>query len=206
MSVGWRHKCALPEDVSQPCRSRILRFEKRRDLTFDVVCHASNRNLIVVHQSVSGPRVAEAPPDFPNPRRRPVNTNVNASRGGHFLRWRRAACSVVGVWFVYQSRCNVSRPSFTLRGTSVRRDRLEEDIMKAALHYRDWRRQAIGALGIVFVTVVCLARLSGDEIAGDLRPLTNASGAVQTVTPRATFDADNPFFRSLGTNGRACST
>jgi cytochrome c peroxidase len=97
-------------------------------------------------------------------------------------------------------------PSSLCEETAVRPDRLEEDIMKAALHYRDWRRQAIGALGIVFVTVACLASLSGDEMSGDLRPLPNASGAVQTVTPRATFDADNPFFRSLGTNGRSCST
>ena len=42
------------------------------------------------------------------------------------------------------------------------------------------------------------AALSGDSF-------TNANGAARTVTVNgAAIDENNPFFRSLGTNGRAC--
>ena len=40
----------------------------------------------------------------------------------------------------------------------------------------------------------------------DLQPQGDASGVVQTVSTNGAFDPDNPFFQSLGTNGRACVT
>ena len=46
---------------------------------------------------------------------------------------------------------------------------------------------------------------SESALAGD--PFTNPNGAARTVTVNgATIDQNNPFFQSLGTNGRACVT
>jgi cytochrome c peroxidase len=48
------------------------------------------------------------------------------------------------------------------------------------------------------------AELSGGP--GMLAPRINLSGFAQTATPTGTVDTTNPFFQSLGTNGRACGT
>src|SRR5256885_313479 len=42
--------------------------------------------------------------------------------------------------------------------------------------------------------------------APDLRPFSNSSGRVQSYTASETVDRQNPFFLSIGTNGRACAS
>ena len=62
-------------------------------------------------------------------------------------------------------------------------------------------------VGVTFLAAVCLrAVVSGDRTPGDLQPLNDPTGAVLTITTNASFDGDNPFFQSLGTNGRSCGT
>src|SRR4029079_2038087 len=47
--------------------------------------------------------------------------------------------------------------------------------------------------------------VEGDEQAAAGDPFANANGTARTVTVHgATIDQNNPFFQSLGTNGRAC--
>ena len=49
------------------------------------------------------------------------------------------------------------------------------------------------------------AGVEGDEQAAAGDPFANANGTARTVTVNgATIDQNNPFFQSLGTNGRAC--
>jgi hypothetical protein len=50
------------------------------------------------------------------------------------------------------------------------------------------------------------SRVRADSQHRDLQPQGDASGVVQTVSTNGAFDPDNPFFQSLGTNGRACVT
>lgn len=45
--------------------------------------------------------------------------------------------------------------------------------------------------------------LTGDEL---LDPMPNDAGRARTATPTGTIDTSNPFFQSLGTNGRTCNS
>jgi cytochrome c peroxidase len=45
---------------------------------------------------------------------------------------------------------------------------------------------------------------SGDDEGRLLEPFANPTGAVQTISKTGRIDPRNPFFQSLGTNGRAC--
>jgi cytochrome c peroxidase len=63
------------------------------------------------------------------------------------------------------------------------------------------------AVVATFLAAVCLrAMVSGDHTPRDLRPFNDPTGSVLTITTSASFDDDNPFFQSLGTNGRSCGT
>ena len=64
---------------------------------------------------------------------------------------------------------------------------------------------------VIFGSAALLAsamavKIAGNDVPAELRPIPDATGSVQTVTTNDTFDTDNPFFQSLGTNGRACAT
>jgi hypothetical protein len=45
-----------------------------------------------------------------------------------------------------------------------------------------------------------------DSHARDLQPFADGSGVVHTISTNGAFALDNPFFQSLGNNGRACAT
>jgi hypothetical protein len=45
-----------------------------------------------------------------------------------------------------------------------------------------------------------------DSHARDLQPFGDGAGVVQTISTNGAFARDNPFFQSLGNNGRACAT
>src|SRR4051812_30965656 len=63
------------------------------------------------------------------------------------------------------------------------------------------------ALTVVLVSAVSIrSHVRADTDARDLQPFGNASGVVQTVSTNRAFDRDNPFFESLGSNGRTCGT
>jgi cytochrome c peroxidase len=53
-----------------------------------------------------------------------------------------------------------------------------------------------------------LARVSAQPLTGEemLTPLANESGLVQTATTSGVIDTTNPYFQSLGTNGRSCGS
>ena len=69
------------------------------------------------------------------------------------------------------------------------------------------RRAPFIALTIALVLAISIrARVRADVDARDLQPFDDASGVLQTVSTNGAFDTDNPFFQSLGTNGRACAT
>src|SRR5512140_304675 len=68
-------------------------------------------------------------------------------------------------------------------------------------------RQALcGGLAIVFAATLGFRSVAGDQSPRDLLPFADSSGSVQTITTNPSFDTSNPFFQSLGTNGRACAT
>jgi hypothetical protein len=69
------------------------------------------------------------------------------------------------------------------------------------------RTSATVALALVLAATVSLrSRTHADAHARDLQAFNDESGVVQTVSTNGAFDIDNPFFQSLGTNGRACVT
>src|SRR5262249_45246338 len=75
------------------------------------------------------------------------------------------------------------------------------------------RIAAIGAMStLVLLAAACsgtegeVASESGDSVTGtnNLRVFDNAFGQTETYTKNGAFDLKNPFFQSLGTNGRTC--
>ena len=62
----------------------------------------------------------------------------------------------------------------------------------------DSRNDVIGATGA----------LEGNDQGGEelLRPFSTPTGAIQTFTVSGEVDTNNPFFRSLGSNGRSCDS
>ena len=74
------------------------------------------------------------------------------------------------------------------------------------------------ALGLAF-TAACAVDAGDDEAVGEvssahrkdpgrkmLEPFRNAAGKVQSATATGRLDVTNPFFQSLGSNGRSCAT
>src|SRR5690349_2728471 len=64
-----------------------------------------------------------------------------------------------------------------------------------------------------FYTVVCSAGLVAASIlkaAGPAEPnalsFSDSNGRFATITANPDFDLENPFFKSLGTNGRSCGS
>lgn len=49
-------------------------------------------------------------------------------------------------------------------------------------------------------------RIDGDHVNGDTLTTRNGSGWLRTITPTGAIDTANPFFQSLGSNGRSCNT
>jgi hypothetical protein len=69
------------------------------------------------------------------------------------------------------------------------------------------RTAATIALTVALVSAISVrSRVRADADARDLQPFRDDSGVVQTVSANGAFTPDNPFFRSLGSNGRACVT
>lgn len=64
-----------------------------------------------------------------------------------------------------------------------------------------WRRSALALASLGCIGGVANAKSGGDNLTG-----TNAAGVVSTFTASGSIDTNNPFFQSLGTNGRACGT
>ena len=60
-------------------------------------------------------------------------------------------------------------------------------------------------LAVLVVVAVATAAFGGRFLGVGL-PVPNASGIAQTLVGGGPVSADEPFFRSLGINGRACAT
>lgn len=65
---------------------------------------------------------------------------------------------------------------------------------------------AAGAVGVALLafTSATAWKASGDGRHDFLEPFVNPTGAARTFTASGHIDTDNPFFQSLGTNGRTC--
>jgi hypothetical protein len=71
------------------------------------------------------------------------------------------------------------------------------------------RPRTLATFGLTLLlaaTVATRGRARADDHARDLQPFLDASGTVQTLSTNGAFDADSPFYQSLGTNGRSCAT
>ena len=72
----------------------------------------------------------------------------------------------------------------------------------------------VGVLGVLpLLTIHFSSSVQAQEIssanalaAANAIESANATGVSRTITTRPSFDTKNPFFRSLGTNGRSCAT
>jgi hypothetical protein len=60
--------------------------------------------------------------------------------------------------------------------------------------------------GAIVTTVTLTGRSATADRADDVIASRDPFGQLRTFTTNGAFDFDNPFFRELGTNGRACST
>ncbi len=65
---------------------------------------------------------------------------------------------------------------------------------------------AVASCAAVTVITAMSARTAADNLPADLLMFDNPSGVHATFTTAGSFDLGNPFFQSLGTNGRACVT
>lgn len=71
------------------------------------------------------------------------------------------------------------------------------------------RRNSTRKIGTTFAAIVVgllVAQLTVAAQDRSILPAKNASGVSATLTTSGNFDFNNPFFKSLGTNGRACVT
>jgi len=66
-------------------------------------------------------------------------------------------------------------------------------------------RALFAAAAVVFLCTLGVRTVLTEDKPRELQRFGNPSGTALTVTT-GTFDPDNPFFQSLGTNGRACVT
>ena len=64
---------------------------------------------------------------------------------------------------------------------------------------------AAGCVTILAATSLPMV-VRGDHTPRELRAFQDPTGSVLTLTTNASFDRDNPFFKSLGSNGRSCDT
>jgi hypothetical protein len=64
----------------------------------------------------------------------------------------------------------------------------------------------VAAIAVVCGVLVLPTRSAADESAGDQLTFANPSGVHRTITTADRFDATNPFFQDLGSNGRTCAT
>jgi cytochrome c peroxidase len=62
------------------------------------------------------------------------------------------------------------------------------------------------AQGIALVSLGCFSGMGHAKSGSDSLSGINAAGIVSTFTASGSIDTSNPFFQSLGSNGRACST
>src|SRR5690349_19526616 len=67
------------------------------------------------------------------------------------------------------------------------------------------RRARAGAL-LAFALFSSTGALAAPDDAGGALTTPNASGWLRTHTASGTLDTANPFFQSLGSNGRSCNT
>jgi cytochrome c peroxidase len=60
------------------------------------------------------------------------------------------------------------------------------------------------------VAWMALVAVGGETVADEASrnglAFSNGAGVQRTITSAGSFDPDNPFFQSLGTNGRTCFT
>ena len=69
------------------------------------------------------------------------------------------------------------------------------------------KRHFFTAVGVTCLAAISLrAVVSGNDTPRDLRPFKDSTGSVLTITADPSFESNNPFFQSLGTNGRSCGT
>jgi len=61
-------------------------------------------------------------------------------------------------------------------------------------------------IAIVFASLCCIGSFANANSGSDSLTATDATGQVSTFTASGRIDTNNPFFQSLGTNGRACGT
>jgi hypothetical protein len=66
--------------------------------------------------------------------------------------------------------------------------------------------QLFGIATVLVAGTIALQRVAGDELSLTAFRFPNELGTSETVTTAPTLDLANPFFQSLGTNQRACST
>jgi cytochrome c peroxidase len=86
---------------------------------------------------------------------------------------------------------------------SRRRRITEEDTMQP----RRLAKLEVPVVTAAIVTILVLAGRPADaDRAGNLIASRDPFGQLRTFTTRGAFDLDNPFFKEIGTNGRACFT
>jgi cytochrome c peroxidase len=78
--------------------------------------------------------------------------------------------------------------------------------MKPRCANRPWRRRSLLLCGLLLSAVPTLAVYAATFKPGDSLTQNDASGSVRTFTPSGTIDTGNPFFQSLGSNGRSCAS
>ena len=62
------------------------------------------------------------------------------------------------------------------------------------------------ALWVFLLAGVSIATIAGNVYIRNLQPFRDRSGFVATYNTSGDIDQSNPFFQSLGTNGRTCGT
>src|SRR5919202_3256515 len=68
------------------------------------------------------------------------------------------------------------------------------------------RLAALLALAITFAATLLWTRSVAAGNDPNVQPIPDATGTFQTFTANGSIDTTNPFFQSLGTNGRTCAT
>jgi len=68
------------------------------------------------------------------------------------------------------------------------------------------QRRALRLIGVAFSCTLALASLAASEHVANLFQFGDPTGAMATLRTHGALDASNPFFLSLGTNGRTCAT
>src|SRR5689334_13537216 len=61
-------------------------------------------------------------------------------------------------------------------------------------------------LYLFFISVLLTARTANAQTLPNLFPFPNQSGLLETFSNKGSIDLSGPFFQSLGSNGRSCSS